>query len=118
MTQHPAPTTGSISTTERPDATVVYLAGRVDAGLRTAASHALGITVQRRLPVVLDTTGLTFIDSAGLAFLIQCGTTGLANGVRVDLLGAPSHLTDRLETVGALPLFGAVEGIAVTPSTG
>ena len=104
-TSTPARPMGSITTTEAPGATIVRLEGDVDAGLRSDASHAMSVSLRRQLPVVLDTSALTFIDSTGLAFLIQCSAAGRANGLPVVLPEPPDHLSDLLRFVGAEQLF-------------
>lgn len=118
MTHFPTAPIGSITTTEAAEATIVHLAGQVDAALREDASRAMDVMVRRQLPVVLDTTALTFIDSTGLAFLIQCAVTGRASGVAVDLPRPPTQLTDLLDVVGARSLFEppATHGAAGPPA--
>ena len=105
MTRSPGRPIGSITTTEAPDATIIRVAGDVDSALRGDASRAMATTVRRRLPVVLDAADLTFIDSTGLAFLIQCATAGRDDGVPVELSRPPAHLTELLRDVGAAGIF-------------
>jgi len=52
--------------------TVVRLAGEIDASLREEASRALAELLTRRTAVVVDLGQVRFIDSTGIAFLLQC----------------------------------------------
>ena len=96
---------GSIVTLPRPDATVVRLAGEIDGTRRSEASQALSTSHRRQLPVVLDTTEVTFIDSTGLAFLIQCGSVGRSQGIPVSLPRPSAEVSDLLSVLGAEELF-------------
>ena len=119
MTSFAAPQTGAITITQAPTATIVHLSGEIDATLRSEASRALRVTLARRLPVVLDTADLTFIDSTGLAFVIQCGATARADGIPVDLPEPPAHVAALLDIVGAGSLFDHARAhCAVAPVRG
>ena len=56
--------TGGIALVERPGASVVELWGEIDITLRNEAGAALAGAFQRDLPVVVDNSRVTFIDSA------------------------------------------------------
>lgn len=96
---------GSITTTPAPDATVIRLSGAIDGGCRQEASRAMRVSLQRQLPVVLETSDVTSIDTAGMAFLIQCGTAGRSQGLPVRLPRASSRVTDLLGSLGADEFF-------------
>ena len=81
---------GGITVAETADATVAYLWGEIDEALREEASSALTRALDRNLPVVLDTGRVEFIDSAGIAFLIQLCTIGREEG-RPMLTAPPRH---------------------------
>jgi anti-anti-sigma factor len=92
---------------ERPDATVAHLCGEIDVALRADASRALARMLERSLPIVLDTSEVTFIDSTGLAFLIQCSRFGHEQGVSVTLQDTAETVSALLALVGADDLFDA-----------
>ena len=97
--------TGEIAVIETPDLTTVRLSGEVDASLREDADEAWERLVRRELPVVVDCTDLTFIDSSGLGFVIRCGDRGQILGLPVTLV-APSPLVLRmLMVLGVEHLF-------------
>ena len=101
---------GSITLDERSDATVCHVRGEVDVSLRAEAGAAMARIVQRKQPVVIDTSGVTFIDSSGLAFLIVVSQAVAREGVRVRLTGPPTQLLDLLELAGATDLFEITPG--------
>ncbi|WP_182111419.1 MULTISPECIES: STAS domain-containing protein [unclassified Actinotalea] len=98
---------GGITVAERDDSTVAHLWGEIDEALREQASIALSRALTRDLPVVLDAAQVTFIDSTGIAFLIQFMRVGREEGLPVTLRNPPSLVTDVLELLGLQGLFDA-----------
>ena len=88
--------TGGIALTERSSVCVVTMWGEVDIALRNEASAALSGAFQRDLPVVVDASRVTFIDSAGIAFLVQLCRIGRDEGLRVSLHRPPPAVLDVL----------------------
>jgi len=87
---------GGISLVERADVSVVDMWGEIDIALRNEASAALARAFERDLPVVVDTSRVTFIDSAGVAFLVQLCRIGRDEGLRVSLHRPPPAVLDVL----------------------
>ncbi|WP_166848566.1 STAS domain-containing protein [Isoptericola sp. BMS4] len=107
--------TGGIALRERPDASVVDMWGEIDISLRNEAGAALAQAFERDLPVVVDTSHVTFIDSAGVAFLIQLCRIGRDEGLHVSVHRPPPAVRDVLHLlhvdprdVGAEMLEGAM----------
>ena len=98
--------TGGIELDEEPRATVVRLWGEIDVALRDEASAAMASALQRNLPVVIDTREVSFIDSTGIAFLVQFYNIGSAEGLAVSLPDAPERVTSVLELLGLAAFFG------------
>ncbi|WP_166844627.1 STAS domain-containing protein [Isoptericola sp. BMS4] len=97
----PGPSSGISARTEG-DTTVLVLWGEVDAALREAASDAMAALAARGTtrPVVLDARDVTFIDSSGIAFILQVYMLGQETATPV-LLRAPSPaVSEVLEMVG------------------
>ncbi|WP_407317465.1 STAS domain-containing protein [Isoptericola halotolerans] len=90
---------GGIALTERPSVSVVTMWGEVDIALRNEASAALAGAFQRDLPVVVDTSRVTFIDSAGIAFLVQLCRIGQDEGLQVSLHEPPTAIRQALRTL-------------------
>jgi len=101
-----APETGGIRLVEEPGASVVHMWGEIDVALRSEASAALANALQRDVPVVIDTSEVTFMDSTGIAFLVQFYTIGSEEGLSVTLRNPPSVVTDVLEMLGVIEIFG------------
>lgn len=101
---------GGITVAETGAATVARLWGEIDEALREQASSALSRALTRDLPVVLDAGEVTFIDSTGIAFLIQFLRVGREEGLAVTLRNAPPVVTDVLELLGLDELFDAPDG--------
>lgn len=107
-----------ITITHEDDGTVlVVLRGEIDASLRSAASQGMVAVVRAEGPVTVDTSEVTFIDSSGLAFLLQLqGVTTDAG--RPLLLRDPSGaVLDLLSLVGLDTLFVTEEAGTAGPPT-
>lgn len=118
MTPDDARPTGAITVEERPDRTVVHLRGEIDGSLRGQASAAMAQSLGRGLPVTADVGAVTFIDSTGLAFLLQLHKAAGEGGVGVTLLDPPALLLDLLGMIGmgdAIPLSWTPARPATTP---
>lgn len=96
---------GGITVAETADATVAHLWGEIDESLREEASSALTRALDRNLPVVLDTRQVEFIDSTGVAFLIQFCRVGREEGLEVHLRNPPQVVTDVLDMLGLGAIF-------------
>ncbi|MEG3616564.1 STAS domain-containing protein [Isoptericola haloaureus] len=90
---------GGIVLNEAPEASVVTLWGEIDIALRDEASAALAGAFQRDLPVVVDASEVTFLDSAGIAFLVQLCRIGQDEGLSVTLHDPPSVVSRALGTL-------------------
>lgn len=102
----PAPEVGSeIVVLRTPEALVVRLAGEIDAGMRDAASDAMVAVVRETLPLVIDTSGVTFIDSSGLAFLMQLHRVATDGDRAVTLRDPSGVVVDLLAMIGLDRLF-------------
>ena len=91
---------GSITVTQTNSATITHLSGAVGTALRAEASAAMSQMLQRDLPMVLDLSGATSIDSAGVAFVIQCARSGRDQGLTVTLATQPGPIRDLLLDLG------------------
>ncbi|GAA1403849.1 hypothetical protein GCM10009600_12520 [Oerskovia paurometabola] len=79
--------------------------GEIDVALRSEASAALANALDRDVPVVIDTSKVTFMDSTGIAFLVQFYTIGSEEGLQVSLRNPPTVVTDVLEMLGVIDIF-------------
>ena len=115
---------GGITVVERPGMTVARLWGEIDKALRDQASSALVRALDRGLPVVIETGEVTFIDSTGIAFLIQFCRIGREEGLRVTLANPPPLVSDVLTMLGLEEMFagppspGEASGASVEAARG
>lgn len=105
---------GGIEITEADARACVRLWGDVDASLRDQASAAMVELAQRGGPYVVDIADVAFIDSSGIAFILQLHRLATEEGSTAILRDPPGLVTDMLELIGltgAIPLeFGAGGG--------
>ena len=93
-------TIGGIRLHEDLGHSIVDMWGEVDGALRQEASAALARALDRDLPVIIDTSRVTFIDSTGIAFLVQFYTIGREEGLQVALRNPPAVVSDVLAMLG------------------
>ena len=79
--------------------TVVHLVGEIDADLRTQASDCMGLALMHGLPIVIDASDVTFVDSAGVAFVLQLSMAAREAGIPVTLRDPHGTLRDVLAVV-------------------
>lgn len=91
---------GSIIVTARDDGSLVTLQGEIDATLRAQASSSMVEVVRRGGPVVVDAAGVTFIDSSGLAFVLQLHGLAEEAGQSCSLLDPPALVLELLDLIG------------------
>ncbi|MBO1750652.1 STAS domain-containing protein [Actinotalea sp. BY-33] len=107
MSDTSKPPVGGITVRETPESTIARLWGEIDEALRHEAGAALSRTLDRGFPVVIDTREVTFIDSTGIAFLIQFCTIGREEGLAVTLVDPPAVVTEVLDLLGLTHMFDA-----------
>lgn len=91
---------GSIRTEAGPEVLELRLAGEIDAALRPQASESMAVALTAGTPVVIDASDVTFIDSAGIAFVMQLHHAGSEAGIDVALRDPRRVLRDVLDMIG------------------
>ena len=99
VTDHEA-AAGTIRVDPQEARTVICLVGEIDAALRDEASRCMGLALVNGLPVVIDSTEATFIDSSGIAFVLQLHLAASEARIPVTLLDPHRVLRDVLDMVG------------------
>jgi len=79
---------------------VVRLVGEIDASLRESASASMGIALMSGLPLLVDATDATFVDSSGVAFVLQLHLAASEAGVPLTLHDPHRVLRDLLDVIG------------------
>jgi anti-anti-sigma factor len=82
------------------DGVVVTMWGEVDAALRDLASEAMTYVLGTRGPVVIDVADVTFIDSSGIAFILQLYMLGEEDGREVALRDPSTSIVELLDMIG------------------
>ncbi len=97
--------TGGIMFEEQSRTSVVSMWGEIDVSLRGESSAAIANALERAKSVVIDTSRVTFMDSTGVAFLMQMYTYGTQDGLTVTLPEPPPVVRSVIEMLGVDVLF-------------
>ena len=82
---------------------LVTIWGEVDVTLRPVAAEVVaqvGKAIADSTPVIIDASDLTFIDSSGVAFILQLYSLGQGSGSQVSLRDPSPTLVEVLDMVG------------------
>ena len=99
------PYPGGIEIIDADGRACVRLWGDVDASLRDQASAAMVVLAKQGGPYVVDVADVTFIDSSGIAFILQLHRLATEEGSTAILRDPPGLVTNLLELIG---LTGAI----------
>ena len=91
---------GTIRVEVQDCSTVIALVGEIDGALRDEASASMAQALVAGSPVVIDSTHATFIDSSGLAFVLQLSRAASEAGIAVSLRDPHRVVFDVLEMIG------------------
>lgn len=97
---------GAVQVLEEEGATHVVLSGEVDSDLGEELSQAAADAAVAGKPVRVDTRGVTFMDSAGLAFLARLCVASDSN---VEVLVASTTVKFLLEMTGMVDALDMVD---------
>jgi anti-anti-sigma factor len=91
-----------ISCRSTPEGTVVTLWGEVDAALREAASEVMAMVAVHTagVPIVIEAGDVTFIDSSGVAFILQVYVLAQETGTPMSLRDPSDPVVEVLDMVG------------------
>ena len=93
------PTDHEIRVEHRDGRAVVCLVGEIDASLRESASSAMGLALMSGLPLVVDASQASFVDSSGVAFVLQLHLAATEAGLPLTLRDPHRVLRDVLDMV-------------------
>jgi anti-anti-sigma factor len=97
------------------DDRITHLAiiGQLDvAGLHAIDVRFHGYTAARRLPTLVDISGLDFIASLGMGMFVSCARSLQRSGVKMVLLNPKPEVEEVLKAVGidqGIPIVRSVE---------
>ncbi|QAY64049.1 anti-sigma factor antagonist [Xylanimonas allomyrinae] len=97
-----AGTVSGIACRSTAEGTIVTLWGEVDAALREAASEAMAVLAAHvsGVPVIIEARDVSFIDSSGVAFILQVYVLGQETGTPVSLREPSDAVVEVLDMVG------------------
>ena len=95
---------------DEPDHSLVRVYGEIDLMVRQNASGLCQAIVERGLPLVVDATDVTFVDSAGMSVLVRMARDAEAGGYSVVLRNAPWMLKELMTVTGVDRLLPFAEG--------
>jgi anti-anti-sigma factor len=91
---------------ESPGSARIVLSGQFDIASADDASRALQALLNRRLDlVVVDLSGLEFMDSTGVKFLVEGRDTARDLGVKLSLVHGGDPVRRVLTVAGVIALF-------------
>jgi anti-anti-sigma factor len=91
-------------------AAVVTLTGECDLSVRDELAGVLLAGVAESRMVVLDLSGLTFLDSSGVHTLVMAHQTARREGGKLYAVGAVGVVADLLDLTGVADLLRAPDG--------
>jgi anti-sigma B factor antagonist len=100
---------GDISIVIGPDATTVVLGGEIDLALRDRLDNVADSAVAQGIPIQVETSGVTFIDSTGLRLIAQLAAAEISVGRRVRITGATVRFRDLITVGGLSPVVEYVQ---------
>jgi anti-sigma B factor antagonist len=89
--------------------TLILLSGEVDLALGEDLEYAGRDAIDRGIPVLVDVSKVTFIDSVGLGFLARMASAERDKGRRLPLVGAPRTVQESIRLVGLTELVVFVD---------
>jgi anti-sigma B factor antagonist len=84
---------------------VIRLAGEIDPAVSEALAFAAEEAILRTLPVRVDLSAVTFLDSAGVNFLARLVRAGAEAGWRLTVTGPSQRVLETLTMSGIVPAF-------------
>jgi anti-anti-sigma factor len=97
------------------EVTLVLLSGEVDLALGDDLEYAGRDAIDRGVPVRVDVSRVTFIDSVGLGFLARIASAEREQGRRLPLAGARRNVQESVNLVGLGDLVEFVELVGDAP---
>jgi anti-sigma B factor antagonist len=89
---------------------VVRLAGELDLATATQAQTALEDAMRSSASVILDLSGLEFMDSSGLRVIIATDRSAKESGKRLRIVKGPETVQRVFELTGLEDHFEMIEG--------
>jgi anti-sigma B factor antagonist len=88
-----------------PDVTLIMLSGEVDLALGPELEDAGRDAIDRGVPIHVDLTRVTFLDSVGIGFIARVAAAGHAAGQRATVVGASRRIREGIALSGLQSLL-------------
>jgi anti-anti-sigma factor len=85
--------------------TLVQLSGEIDLALGPELEEVSREAIERGVPVRVDVTAVSFIDSVGLGFIARLTAAGHQQGWRLVLVGASRRVNEGVNLTGLRSLM-------------
>jgi anti-anti-sigma factor len=84
--------------------TLIMLSGEVDLAIGDDLEYAGRDAIDREVPIRVELSRVTFIDSVGLGFLARMASAEREHGRKLSLVGARRNVTEAVHLVGLADL--------------
>ena len=89
--------------------TLIMLSGEVDLALGDDLEYAGRDAIDREVPIRIDLSSVTFIDSVGLGFLARMASAERERGRQLVLAGARRNVAEAVHLVGLADLVEFID---------
>jgi anti-sigma B factor antagonist len=89
--------------------TLIMLSGEVDLAIGDDLEYAGRDAIDREVPIRVDLSRVTFIDSVGLGFLARMASAEREHGRKLALAGARRNVAEAVHLVGLAELVEFIE---------
>jgi anti-anti-sigma factor len=100
---NPRPSAAEVSISFAAGTAIITLSGEIDLALRAGLEFAAQEAIVRARPVRVDLSEVTFMDSAGVAFLAALVRAGSEAGWRLTIIGPSRRVMETLTMTGLAP---------------
>jgi anti-sigma B factor antagonist len=97
-------------------AEIVVVRGEIDLATADAVRADLAAALERSGNAVLDLREVTFMDTQGLAVVIEAQQSSAADGTRFAITRAPDHVHRLFDMIGLTPRLTIVDDPAAAAS--
>lgn len=97
---NPLPTAAEVSISFEAHSAFISLSGEIDLTIRDGLEFAAQEAIVRAVPVRVDLSGVTFMDSTGIGFLVALVRAGAESGWRLAVIGPSRLILDTLSVAG------------------
>jgi anti-sigma B factor antagonist len=109
VTPDPSAGSGDATVFFDEDVTLIMLSGEVDLALGDDLEYAGRDAIDRQVPVHLDLTRVTFMDSIGIGFVARLAASAREAGHRVRVVDASHRAIEALTISCLIPLLDVAD---------